>query len=240
MTIPKDFIEQVKNSSNIVQIAGRYIPLKQKGRQHWACCPFHHEKTPSFAISEQNQFYHCFGCNVSGNVFGLVQHLENVDFVAAVELLAKWANLKMPNIVYDPKHFEETRRRQRLLEIIEETKKCQKYNISLEFDIYVSHFLGDTIFSIDNCNSDYTNLPFYDGFFLYKNIPFYYIGIFLPDFFEKTGQMTFRRYGKTLDIKMKNVKYVYDNEIYEKELSWDYIFKDGKLILVGYSDCEWK
>ena len=129
MSFPKDFIEQVKNASNIVTVAARYMPLKQKGREYWACCPFHHEKTPSFAINEQNQFYHCFGCGVSGNVFTLVQHLENVDFAAAVEILAKAANIKIPQQSSDPKEFEKVRARERVLATVEAAREFYCENL---------------------------------------------------------------------------------------------------------------
>ena len=123
MIIPNDFIQQVKHANNIVTVAAKYLPIKQKGRGYWACCPFHNEKTPSFSINEQNQFYHCFGCGVSGNVISLVRHLENTDFVGAVEILAKMVSLKMPEVSASPKQLEQQRKKQRVLEIIEEARK---------------------------------------------------------------------------------------------------------------------
>ena len=119
MILPNDFIERVKNANNIVDVAAGYLPVKQKGRQYWACCPFHHEKTPSFAISEDNQFFHCFGCGASGNVFKLVMQLENCDFVKSVEILAKKAGLKMPEISADPAQIEHAKKQQRLRDIVE-------------------------------------------------------------------------------------------------------------------------
>ena len=127
--IPQDFIEQVKHANNIVTVAGRYLPLKQKGRQFWACCPFHHEKTPSFTIHEQDQYYHCFGCGVSGNVFSLVGHLENIDFVYAVELLAKWANLKLPESAYDPQEIQKQRYKQKLLDLVDHARQFYIANL---------------------------------------------------------------------------------------------------------------
>ena len=126
----QEFIEKVKLANNIVSVAGRYMMLKQKGRQHWACCPFHHEKTPSFAINEQEQFYKCFGCGVGGNVITLVRQLENVDFVGAIELLAKWSGIKMPEVINDPQYAEKARKKQRILEIIETAREyyCSHLN----------------------------------------------------------------------------------------------------------------
>jgi DNA primase len=122
MLFPNDFIEKVKNANNIVDVASSYLPVKQKGRQYWACCPFHHEKTPSFAIYEDTQSFHCFGCKESGNVFKFVRQMENCDFGHAVELLAKRAGLKLPDVSADPKQIEDTRKKQKTLEIIEHAR----------------------------------------------------------------------------------------------------------------------
>ena len=62
------FMQELKQKNNIVEVIGSYIALDRKGGNYWACCPFHHEKTPSFAVNESEQFYHCFGCGVSGDV----------------------------------------------------------------------------------------------------------------------------------------------------------------------------
>ena len=132
--IPQEFIEQVKQSNNIVTVAGRYMMLKQKGRNHWACCPFHNEKTPSFSINEQDQIYKCFGCGVGGNVITLVRQLENLDFLGAIELLAKWAGLTMPKITHDPQYAETMRKKQHILEIIDAAR-----------DYYCSQLKGEPL-----------------------------------------------------------------------------------------------
>jgi DNA primase len=119
--LPPEFIDQVKQANNIVTVASKYLPVKQKGKGYWACCPFHHEKTPSFSINEQNQFYHCFGCGESGNVITLVMKLENTDFMGAIEILAKYANIKMPEITSSPEVIAQAKKRQRVLEILAET-----------------------------------------------------------------------------------------------------------------------
>ena len=64
-----EFIEQVRSESDIVDIISSYVSLKKKGSNWMACCPFHHEKTPSFSVNKEKQMYHCFGCGVGGNVF---------------------------------------------------------------------------------------------------------------------------------------------------------------------------
>jgi len=118
----KEFKEEVVLANNIVSVASRYMQLKSKGKQHWGNCPFHIEKTPSFAINENQQFYHCFGCKASGNVISLVMQLESVDFFSAVELLAKWANIAMPTVAVDPDYLAKKKRKERALECLELAK----------------------------------------------------------------------------------------------------------------------
>ena len=91
-----EFLDRVRNASNIVEIARNYLPLRQKGQDFWACCPFHSEKTPSFAISAPKQFYYCYGCHESGNVFKFVMKMENLSWPEAVAMLAKRANIEIP------------------------------------------------------------------------------------------------------------------------------------------------
>jgi len=122
MILPNDFIEQVKLANNIVAVASRYMSLQNKGRQHWACCPFHSEKTPSFSVTEDRQMYYCFGCKEKGNVITLVRKLENLDFPDAVKLLAKWAGLKIPETLRDPAEIEKTRHKQKILAIVEDAR----------------------------------------------------------------------------------------------------------------------
>ena len=128
--IPSEFIEQVKLANNIVTVASKYFRVTAKGRTHWAPCPFHHEKTPSFAINEAQQYYHCFGCGVSGNVVGLVMHCESVDFVEAIALLAKWAGLEMPRVERDDGYAERAKKKQRILDILESTRQYYCSNLT--------------------------------------------------------------------------------------------------------------
>ncbi len=94
--VSSEFIDQVRSKNDIVDVASKYMTLNRRGGGVWACCPFHKEKTPSFSIKEDGQFFKCFGCGESGNVFGLVMKLENVDFLTAVEILAKRVGMEMP------------------------------------------------------------------------------------------------------------------------------------------------
>ncbi len=94
--IPQSFIDDLLSRVDIVEIIDRYVPLKKAGANHKACCPFHGEKTPSFTVSQPKQFYHCFGCGVSGNAISFLMEFDNMHFVDAVEFLADRAGLEVP------------------------------------------------------------------------------------------------------------------------------------------------
>src|ERR1700733_15137425 len=94
--IPQAFIDDVVARSDIVEIIGARVPLKKGGREFKACCPFHNEKSPSFWVSPDKQFYHCFGCGVHGTVIGFLMQYEKMEFFDAVADLAQRAGLEMP------------------------------------------------------------------------------------------------------------------------------------------------
>ena len=91
-----EIIEEVRSRNDIVDVIGSYVNLKRKGNSHSACCPFHHEKTPSFHVSREKQMYHCFGCGVGGNVFTFLMEHENFTFPEAMEALAERAGYDLP------------------------------------------------------------------------------------------------------------------------------------------------
>jgi DNA primase len=117
----EDFKETVKQQADIVRIVGDYIKLKKAGAQNYSgLCPFHGEKTPSFSVHATRQFYHCFGCGVSGDVFSFVQKVENITFPEAVRLVAQKLGIPMPKVAYSsPGEAKEARLRAQLLEIHE-------------------------------------------------------------------------------------------------------------------------
>lgn len=118
-TLNPEFLETLKSKLNIVEIASNYITLERKGATYWGCCPFHHEKTPSFAINEADQFYHCFGCGESGDVIKFVREMENLEFIDAVKTLAERAGVEMPKTNFDSqKTVEQKRKRDVLLKIM--------------------------------------------------------------------------------------------------------------------------
>ena len=94
--IPQPFIDEVVARSDIVEIIGARVPLKKSGREYKACCPFHSEKSPSFWVSPEKQFYHCFGCGAHGTVVGFLMQYEKLGFLDAIGDLAQRAGLEMP------------------------------------------------------------------------------------------------------------------------------------------------
>ncbi len=117
----QEFIQTLKEKLNIVDVASGYFSLEKRGATYWACCPFHHEKTPSFAVNEADQYYHCFGCGASGDVIKLVQNLENIEFYDAVKLLAGRVGLEVPQTGFDAqKTIEYKRKRDTILAILKD------------------------------------------------------------------------------------------------------------------------
>jgi len=94
--IPEDIVEQVRANSDIIQIVGAYVKLNRRGRNYLGLCPFHQEKTPSFTVSQEKQFYHCFGCGRGGNVFSFLMEHERMTFPEAARLLAERAGVRIP------------------------------------------------------------------------------------------------------------------------------------------------
>ena len=95
--IPRDFIDALLARVDIVDVIDGYVPLRKAGKDYKACCPFHEEKTPSFTVSQDKQFYHCFGCGASGNVISFLREHAGLEFVDAVEELAKRCGMEIPS-----------------------------------------------------------------------------------------------------------------------------------------------
>ncbi len=94
--IPQPFIDDLLDRVDIVEVVSPRVELRKSGKNYSACCPFHDEKTPSFTVSPDKQFYYCFGCGAGGNSIGFIMDYERVGFVEAVESLAKMAGLEVP------------------------------------------------------------------------------------------------------------------------------------------------
>ena len=130
---PAGFIDELKAKNDIVSVVSRYVTLERKGRTYWGRCPFHGEKTPSFAVNENDQFYHCFGCHAGGDVIKFVQEIETLDFMGAINLLAEWAHMEVPALSNTDNSAIEKRKQQkeRLLAVMKDTAKYYHSNLSL-------------------------------------------------------------------------------------------------------------
>jgi DNA primase len=101
--IPDSFLDELVSRSDIVDIISARVPLKKAGREYKACCPFHNEKSPSFSVSAEKQFYHCFGCGAHGTVIGFLMQYEKMEFLDAVADLAQRAGLELPREAQAPR-----------------------------------------------------------------------------------------------------------------------------------------
>jgi DNA primase len=121
MANPGDFAYLVKQQADIVRIVGEYMTLRKSGAQNFqGLCPFHQEKTPSFSVHVSRQFFHCFGCGASGDVFNFVQKIENISFPEAVRLIAEKLKIPLPKMSYaSPEEERQAGMRVGLIEIHE-------------------------------------------------------------------------------------------------------------------------
>jgi len=109
MTIPPEFLEELRSRLSIASLVGRRVKLQKRGRDHVGLCPFHNEKSPSFTVSEDKGFFHCFGCGAHGDVVGFVMRNEGLSFPEAVERLAGEAGLPVPSSTPEERHREQRR-----------------------------------------------------------------------------------------------------------------------------------
>jgi DNA primase len=117
--IPQTFIDDLLARVNIVDVVDSRVKLKKAGKNHHACCPFHNEKTPSFTVASDKQFYYCFGCGAKGNAIGFVMEYDNIDFPEAVELLADSVGMEVPKEEVTPYQQKQQQERTNLYELME-------------------------------------------------------------------------------------------------------------------------
>ena len=118
--IPREFIDQLLTRCDIVDVINARVPLKKHGREYQACCPFHNEKTPSFTVSPNKQFYHCFGCGVNGSAISFLMEYEHLDFVEAIESLASSLGLEVPREEGKKRSPQQQLRNKGLADLMEE------------------------------------------------------------------------------------------------------------------------
>jgi len=126
--IPQSFIDDLLHRTDIVEIIDKRVALKKQGHNYTACCPFHQEKTPSFSVNQDRQFYYCFGCGAGGNAIGFVMNFDQVEFPQAVDTLAGYAGLEVPR--------EESKAQQRkssenarIIEVLEFASKFYQFQL---------------------------------------------------------------------------------------------------------------
>lgn len=126
--IPQAFIDDLLSRADIIDVIDKRVPLKKSGKNYSACCPFHTEKTPSFSVQPERQFYYCFGCGAAGNAIGFVMNFDQLDFPLAVEALAKENGLEVPR-----EESEASQRKQsenaKLFGVLEKANKFFRYQL---------------------------------------------------------------------------------------------------------------
>ncbi len=127
MLFPKEFINQVRSRFNVSQIVGKRVALKQRGKEFTGLCPFHNEKSPSFTVNDEKEFYHCFGCGAHGNMFDFIMQTEGLNFPETVEILALEAGMQLPKA--DPKMVEKYDHLAELMSCAEAAAKYFKENL---------------------------------------------------------------------------------------------------------------
>lgn len=139
-----EFLQQLKSKIDIVDVISSYVSLEKKGMNYWACCPFHHEKTPSFSVNSVDQYYHCFGCGASGDAITFVREMETVDFMDAVKILAERAKIPLPDLNFDSeKTIEQKRKRDAILKILRASARFYLNNLnSGHADAHIDYILS--------------------------------------------------------------------------------------------------
>lgn len=127
--IAKNFIDVLLSRVDIINVIHARVPLKKAGKDFQACCPFHHEKTPSFTVSPQKQFFHCFGCGVNGNAIGFLMDYEHLSFVDAVEKLAEENGVE---VEYEQFNEVKAQQRKTLYDLLADTATLYEQNLFTE------------------------------------------------------------------------------------------------------------
>ncbi len=129
MSISPRFLDELRNRLSLSEIIGRRVRVTRAGREFKACCPFHHEKTPSFTINDDKQFYHCFGCGAHGDVIKFVMEHDNIGFMDAIEGLAAEAGMQVPKPT--PQEAEKFKKEKDLYQLLEDATVFFEENLRL-------------------------------------------------------------------------------------------------------------
>ncbi len=111
---PSQWIDDLYQRADIVDLVSRYVPLKKNGTRYWGCCPFHHEKTPSFCVTPGLNLYYCFGCKAGGNVIQFIMEMERLSYQEALEYVANLLHMPIPETREDPEYEQRKNLKERL------------------------------------------------------------------------------------------------------------------------------
>ena len=142
-----NFTDELRQRLSIVDVISRRVPLTKKGQNYWGCCPFHNEKTPSFSVSEDKGFYHCFGCGEHGDIISFTMKSENVDFKTAIKELADMAGLKVPD--YKPKDPIVVAREENYIKITDDAATLYQKKLFEDIGAHALEYIKNRGFSID-------------------------------------------------------------------------------------------
>lgn len=141
--IPRDFIRELLDRIDIIDVIDARVPLKKKGANHSACCPFHQEKTPSFTVSRHKQFFHCFGCSAHGNALDFVMEFDQLSFVDAVEELAKTIGLEIPREEVTPHKAAQAKIQKSLYDYLQQAQRFFQWQLRQPQGKQAIHYLKD-------------------------------------------------------------------------------------------------
>lgn len=139
--IPRIFINDLLARTDIVDLIDTRVKLKKQGKNHHACCPFHNEKSPSFTVNEEKQFYHCFGCGAHGNAIDFIMNFDRLDFVETIEELASIHGLDVPYEHGTGTTMVERHQRQSLYELMGQLSQFYKHALQENGSAEARHYL---------------------------------------------------------------------------------------------------
>ncbi len=141
MQFPPSFLDEIRNRLLASEVVRKKVALKTHGREHTGLCPFHKEKSPSFTVSDEKGFYHCFGCGAHGDIIKFVMETQNLPFVEAITQLAAEAGVAMPKM--DSRYVESEQRAQSLYDVMEMACKYFQAKLNEQSGVGARHYLKD-------------------------------------------------------------------------------------------------
>ncbi len=138
-------IDEIKSKLTVEEVVSGYVQLQRAGRNLKACCPFHNEKTPSFMVSPERQFWHCFGCNEGGDIFTFVMKMEGIEFKDALKIMAERAGEKIKSV-----NYANSGKKSRILDILEMSRKFYEECLKIKAGKKANDYLLDRGLKIES------------------------------------------------------------------------------------------